>query len=73
MKITEGKTKTCNEEMFPTKQRAGEKTSGDFCTTEVPHPREITLRRVAETEIEKQQQQRQQPEVYLLTNYKINI
>ena len=62
MKITEGKTRTCNEETFPTKQRAGEKTSGDFCTTEIPHPGEITLRRVAETETEiEKQQQRQQP------------
>ena len=30
------------------------KTSGDFCITEFPHPGEITLRRVAETEIKRQ-------------------
>ena len=72
MKITEGKTRTCNEGMFPAKQCTGEKTSGDFCTTEFPHPGGTTLRSVAETEIEKQQQ-RQQIEVYLLTNYNVDI
>ena len=51
MKITEGKTRTCNEGMFPTRQCTGEKTSGEFCTTEFPHPGEMTLRHVAETEI----------------------
>ena len=73
MKITEGKTRTCNEGMFPAKQSTGQKTSGDFCTTEFPEPGGITLRPMAEieTEIEKRQQ-RQQPKVYLLTNYKIN-
>ena len=74
MKITEGKTRTCNEGMFPAKQCTGEKTSGDFCTTEFPHPGGTTLRSVAETETEiEKQQQRQQIEVYLLTNYNVDI
>ena len=58
--------------MFPAKQSTGEKTSGDFWKTEFPHTRGKTLRRVAETEIWKQQQ-RQQPKVYFLTNYKIRM
>ena len=59
--------------MSPAKQNIGEKTSGDFWKTEFPHPGGTTLRRVAETEIEKQQQREQQQELYFLTNYKIRM
>ena len=59
--------------MFPAKQSTGEKTSGNFWKTEFPHPGGITLRCAAETEMWKQQQRQQQPELYFLTNYKIRM
>ena len=65
MKITEGKTRTCNEGMFPTRQCTGEKNSGEFCTTEFPHPGEMTLRHVAETEILKHRQLQREKFIYL--------
>ena len=62
------------QEPFLARQRCG-KNSGDFCTTEFPHPVEITLRHVAESrnrsiKTNNQQQRHEPPKVYFLTNYK---
>ena len=51
--------------MHVTQSKVLLKSSGDFCTPEFSHPSGITLRRVAETEIEKKE--RHQPKVYFLT------